>query len=67
MPSSTIENLRVPADQMLGEAGEGFKYAQVRLSPGAAVALHALAGRLHPRATRSPPTTPAAARPSASC
>ncbi|MDE2435957.1 MAG: acyl-CoA dehydrogenase family protein [Sphingomonadales bacterium] len=29
----TIENLRVPADQMLGEAGEGFQYAQVRLSP----------------------------------
>ncbi|MCW1988485.1 UNVERIFIED_ORG: acyl-CoA dehydrogenase [Sphingomonas sp. R1F5B] len=29
----TIENLRVPADQMLGEAGEGFKYAQIRLSP----------------------------------
>ncbi|GGD79038.1 acyl-CoA dehydrogenase family protein [Croceicoccus mobilis] len=29
----TIENLRIPADQMLGEAGEGFKYAQVRLSP----------------------------------
>jgi acyl-CoA dehydrogenase len=29
----TIENLRVPADQMLGESGEGFKYAQVRLSP----------------------------------
>jgi acyl-CoA dehydrogenase len=28
-----IENLRVPADQMLGESGEGFKYAQVRLSP----------------------------------
>jgi acyl-CoA dehydrogenase len=28
-----IENLRVPASQMLGEAGEGFKYAQVRLSP----------------------------------
>lgn len=28
-----IDNLRVPADQMLGEAGEGFKYAQVRLSP----------------------------------
>jgi acyl-CoA dehydrogenase len=28
-----IENLRVPADQMLGEAGEGFRYAQVRLSP----------------------------------
>ncbi|MFM5930516.1 MAG: acyl-CoA dehydrogenase family protein [Novosphingobium sp.] len=37
MPGShatlTIENLRVPADQMLGSAGEGFKYAQVRLSP----------------------------------
>jgi acyl-CoA dehydrogenase len=37
MPGShatlTIENLRIPADQMLGEAGEGFKYAQVRLSP----------------------------------
>ena len=28
-----IENLRIPADQMLGQAGEGFKYAQVRLSP----------------------------------
>jgi acyl-CoA dehydrogenase len=29
----TIDNLRVPADQMLGASGEGFKYAQVRLSP----------------------------------
>lgn len=29
----TINNLRVPADQMLGNAGEGFTYAQVRLSP----------------------------------
>jgi acyl-CoA dehydrogenase len=28
-----IVDLRVGADQMLGEAGEGFKYAQVRLSP----------------------------------
>ena len=28
-----IENLRVPADQMLGASGEGFKYAQIRLSP----------------------------------
>lgn len=28
-----IEDLRVPADQMLGEPGEAFKYAQVRLSP----------------------------------
>jgi len=37
MPGShatvAIENLRVPADQMLGVAGEGFKYAQIRLSP----------------------------------
>jgi len=28
-----IEDLRVPSDQMLGQSGEGFKYAQVRLSP----------------------------------
>jgi hypothetical protein len=28
-----IENLRVSADQMLGTAGDGFKYAQIRLSP----------------------------------
>lgn len=28
-----IEDLRVPADRMLGQAGEGFQYAQVRLSP----------------------------------
>ncbi|WCT80188.1 acyl-CoA dehydrogenase family protein [Novosphingobium humi] len=37
MPGShadvTIDNLRVPADQLLGHAGDGFKYAQVRLSP----------------------------------
>ena len=29
----TIDNLRIPADQMLGQAGEGFHYAQIRLSP----------------------------------
>ena len=29
----TISDLRLPASQMLGNAGEGFKYAQVRLSP----------------------------------
>ncbi len=29
----TIDNLRVPADQMLGKSGEGFEYAQIRLSP----------------------------------
>jgi len=28
-----IENLRVPADQMLGDPGDGLKLAQVRLSP----------------------------------
>src|ERR1700754_1068418 len=28
-----IEDLRVPADQMLGASGEGFRYAQIRLSP----------------------------------
>lgn len=28
-----IEGLRVPADQMLGEPGQGFRYAQVRLAP----------------------------------
>lgn len=28
-----IENLRVPTDQMLGAPGDGFKLAQVRLSP----------------------------------
>ncbi|WP_225008463.1 MULTISPECIES: acyl-CoA dehydrogenase family protein [Novosphingobium] len=37
MPGSHAEidivDLRVPADQMLGDAGEGFKYAQIRLSP----------------------------------
>jgi acyl-CoA dehydrogenase len=29
----TIKDLRIPADQMLGQSGEGFKYAQIRLSP----------------------------------
>jgi alkylation response protein AidB-like acyl-CoA dehydrogenase len=45
----TIDNLRVPADQMLGESGEGFKYAQVRLSP--ARLSHCM--RWHGAATRS--------------
>ncbi len=29
----TIENLRVPASNILGKANEGFKYAQIRLAP----------------------------------
>jgi acyl-CoA dehydrogenase len=29
----TIENLRVSADQMLGEPGQGFRFAQIRLAP----------------------------------
>jgi alkylation response protein AidB-like acyl-CoA dehydrogenase len=29
----TIDDLRVPSEQMLGASGEGFQYAQVRLSP----------------------------------
>ncbi len=29
----TIDNLRVPADQMLGEPGQGFRFAQIRLAP----------------------------------
>src|SRR6185437_900981 len=29
----TIDNLRVPRGQMLGESGAGFRYAQVRLAP----------------------------------
>jgi len=28
-----FENLRVPADAVLGEVGKGFRYAQVRLAP----------------------------------
>ena len=28
-----FENLRVPAENILGEAGQGFRYAQVRLAP----------------------------------
>lgn len=28
-----IQDLRVPADQMLGQSGEGFAYAQIRLAP----------------------------------
>lgn len=29
----SLDNVRIPADQMLGQAGEGFKLAQIRLAP----------------------------------
>lgn len=29
----SIDNLRLPGSQMLGQSGEGFRYAQVRLAP----------------------------------
>lgn len=45
----TIDNLRVPATQMLGDSGEGFKYAQVRLAP--ARLTHCM--RWHGAATRA--------------
>ena len=69
MPGShaeiTIDNLRVPADQMLGDAGEGFKYAQIRLSRrGFRTACAGWAGACARRKSRS--TTPIAAWPSAS-
>ncbi|TCS15311.1 acyl-CoA dehydrogenase family protein [Caulobacter sp. BK020] len=48
-----MDDLRIAADQMLGESGEGFKYAQIRLSParlshcmrwtGAAIRAHEIA------------------------
>jgi acyl-CoA dehydrogenase len=45
-----IAELRVPADQMLGASGEGFKYAQVRLSPARlshCMRWHGVATRAH--------------------
>lgn len=45
----TIDGLRVPADQILGEVGEGFRYAQVRLAP--ARLTHCM--RWHGAATRA--------------
>jgi acyl-CoA dehydrogenase len=44
-----LDNVRIPADQMLGHSGEGFKYAQVRLAP--ARLTHCM--RWHGAATRS--------------
>ncbi|QIG81056.1 acyl-CoA dehydrogenase family protein [Stakelama tenebrarum] len=45
----TIDKLRVPADQILGEVGKGFDYAQVRLAP--ARLTHCM--RWHGAATRA--------------
>ena len=44
-----LDEVRVPADQMLGQSGEGFKYAQVRLAP--ARLTHCM--RWHGAATRA--------------
>lgn len=50
----SIENLIIPADQILGEAHEGFRYAQVRLSPARlshCMRWHGAASRAHEIAT----------------
>ena len=50
----SIKDLRVPADQMLGDSGEGFKYAQIRLSPARlshCMRWHGAATRAHEIAT----------------
>jgi acyl-CoA dehydrogenase len=50
----TIDNLRVAADQMLGNSGDGFKYAQIRLSPARlshCMRWHGAATRAHEIAT----------------
>ncbi|SPA55621.1 acyl-CoA dehydrogenase family protein [Cupriavidus taiwanensis] len=49
-----IDNLRVPASQVLGEINEGFRYAQVRLSPARlshCMRWHGCATRAHEIAT----------------
>ncbi|MES2095634.1 MAG: acyl-CoA dehydrogenase family protein [Pseudomonadota bacterium] len=49
-----IEKLRVPADQMLGAPGEGFKLAQIRLAPARlthCMRWHGAATRAHEIAT----------------
>ncbi|MCO4862055.1 acyl-CoA dehydrogenase family protein [Cupriavidus sp. WGlv3] len=49
-----IDNLRVPASQVLGEVNEGFRYAQVRLSPARlshCMRWHGCATRAHEIAT----------------
>ena len=49
-----IENLRVPASDMLGNPGEGFRYAQIRLAPARlshCMRWHGVATRAHEIAT----------------
>jgi acyl-CoA dehydrogenase len=53
----TIDNLRVPADQMLGHQRRRLQIRADPPQPGAPVALHALAGAASAR-TRSPPPMP---------
>ena len=45
-----FDNCVVPDEAVLGEVDQGFRYAQVRLGPGAHDALHAVAGHRPPRA-----------------
>ena len=49
-----IDNLRVPATDMLGNPGEGFRYAQIRLAPARlshCMRWHGVATRAHEIAT----------------
>ena len=49
-----INNLRLPADQMLGKSGHGFNYAQIRLAPARlshCMRWHGAATRAHEIAT----------------
>ena len=45
-----FDNLTLPASAVLGEVGQALRYAQMRLAPGPAHPLHALAGRGRARA-----------------
>ncbi len=45
-----LDNVRIPADQMLGQSGEGFRYAQVRLAPARLTHCMRWLGACDPRA-----------------
>jgi acyl-CoA dehydrogenase len=50
----TLDNVRIPADQMLGDAGDGFRLAQIRLAPARlthCMRWHGAASRAHEIAT----------------